>query len=155
MTTLQLSLLFLAAVLTGIVNSVAGGGSFFAVPAMIFCGIPPVLANTNGTVVVWLGSALCIGAYRSELAKIRPALIIWLVGTSLVGGMVNYTQQPCYLLRNWVTCLLRETLGASYSKKWELENPLVNMEFDSFQLSGECVTILHEPMRTPVQTFCV
>src|SRR5260370_3976164 len=88
---LQLSLLFCAAVLTGIVNSVAGGGSFFAVPAMIFCGIPPVLANTNGTVVVWPGSAVCIGAYRRELAKIRPALIIWLVGTSLVGGTLGAT----------------------------------------------------------------
>ncbi|WP_220208086.1 IS630 transposase-related protein [Reticulibacter mediterranei] len=28
----------------------------------------------------------------------------------------RYTQQPCYLLRNWVTCLLRETLRASYSE---------------------------------------
>ncbi|WP_420799403.1 helix-turn-helix domain-containing protein [Ktedonospora formicarum] len=28
----------------------------------------------------------------------------------------RYTQQPCYLLRNWITCLLREALRASYSE---------------------------------------
>ena|SRR5260221_14579901 len=61
----------------------------------------------------------------------------------------------CYFRRNWVISSLREALRARYSEKWELENLLVNLEFDSFQLSGECVTILHEPMRTPVQTFCV
>ena len=62
----------------------------------------------------------------------------------------------CYLRRNWVISSLREALRARYSEKWELENPLVNMEFDSFQLSGECVTILHEPMRMEVpDLLCV
>src|SRR5712671_4950199 len=66
------------------------------------------------------------------------------------GGKLHTT--ACYFRKNWVISSLREALRARYSEKWELENPLVNLEFDSFQLSGECVTILHEPMRTPVQT---
>jgi hypothetical protein len=70
-----------------------------------------------------------------------------------VRGKLHTT--ACYFRRNWVISSLREALRARYSEKWELENLLVNLEFDSFQLSGECVTILHEPMRTPVQTFCV
>ena len=41
----------------------------------------------------------------------------------------------------------REVLKASYFEKWEPENLLVNMEFDSFTLSGECAAILHEPLR--------
>jgi hypothetical protein len=41
----------------------------------------------------------------------------------------------------------REVLNASYIEKWEPENLLVNMEFDSFTLSGECAAILHEPLR--------
>src|SRR2546426_9673698 len=62
----------------------------------------------------------------------------------------------CYLRRNWVISSLREALRVRYSEKWELENLLVNLEFDSFQLSGECVTILHEPMRMEVpDLLCV
>ena len=51
---------------------------------------------------------------------------------------------------------MREALRARYSEKWELENLLVNLEFDSFQLSGEGVTILHEPRRVEVpDLLCV
>jgi hypothetical protein len=40
-----------------------------------------------------------------------------------------------------------------YSEKWELENLVVNMEFDSFTLSGECAAILENPLRMPRLTF--
>ena len=49
--------------------------------------------------------------------------------------------------------LLREVLQASYSEKEEPENLLVNMEFDSFTLSGECAAILENPLRMPMLTF--
>jgi hypothetical protein len=38
-------------------------------------------------------------------------------------------------------------------EKEELENLVVNMEFDSFTLSGECVAILENPLRMPRLTF--
>jgi hypothetical protein len=47
----------------------------------------------------------------------------------------------CILHKKLGIFAVREALRARYSEKWELENPLVNLEFDSFQLSGECVTI--------------
>ncbi len=37
---------------------------------------------------------------------------------------------------------MRGALQASYLEKEELENLVVNMEFDSFTLSGECAAIL-------------
>ncbi len=54
--------------------------------------------------------------------------------TVLVGKLHT---TACYFRRNWVISSLREALRARYSEKWELENPLVNMEFDSFQLGVE------------------
>ena len=53
--------LFFAGVLGGALNSVAGGGSFIAFPALLFTGVPPIPANatnitigTDGTVSVTL-----------------------------------------------------------------------------------------------------
>ena len=58
-------LLFLVAMVAGTLNSVAGGGSFFTVPVMIFTGMLPVQANTTSTVALWPGSAASIGAYST------------------------------------------------------------------------------------------
>ena len=41
--------LFLAAVLAGAVNSVAGGGSLISFPALVAFGQPAILANATNT----------------------------------------------------------------------------------------------------------
>jgi len=82
-------LLFLVALLAGTLNSVAGGGSFFTVPTMIFTGMPPVQANTTSTVALWPGSAASIGAYRRELLQVHLGLMFLLVGTSLIGSILG------------------------------------------------------------------
>ncbi|GCE26354.1 UPF0721 transmembrane protein [Dictyobacter alpinus] len=82
-------LLFLAAVLGGTLNSVAGGGSFFTFPALIFGGVPPIPANATSTVALWPGSIAGASAYRRELAAIDRRLMIVLVITSLVGGILG------------------------------------------------------------------
>src|SRR2546429_7868983 len=85
----QLVLLFCVAVLAGTLNSVAGGGSFFTVPTMIFTGMLPVQANTTSTVALWPGSAASIGAYWHELLQVRLRLMLLLVATSLIGGILG------------------------------------------------------------------
>ena len=42
-------LLFIAGLLGGAVNTLAGGGSFIVFPALLFAGVPPVLANASNT----------------------------------------------------------------------------------------------------------
>ena len=49
---LALPFLFLAGFLAGVMNALAGGGSFISVPAMIATGMPSVLANTSSTVAL-------------------------------------------------------------------------------------------------------
>ena len=80
-------LLFFIAVLAGTLNSVAGGGSFFTLPTMIFIGMPLVQANTTSATALWPGVAASIGAYRRELLQVRLGLIFLLVSTSLIGSI--------------------------------------------------------------------
>lgn len=94
-------LLFLVAVVGGTLNSVAGGGSFFTFPVLIFTGVPSIQANATSTVALWPGSVASIGAYRRELAEQDRRLVVVLVITSLVGGILGallllYTPQSIF-----------------------------------------------------------
>jgi uncharacterized membrane protein YfcA len=80
--------LFLAAALGGALNSVAGGGSFIAFPALLFTGVPPIPANATNTIALWSGSAASGGAYRSRLDVPRRVMIP-LLAASLIGGLVG------------------------------------------------------------------
>ena len=60
-------ILFFAGVIGGALNSVAGGGSFIAFPALLFSGVPPIPANATNTVALWTGSMASGGAYRDRL----------------------------------------------------------------------------------------
>jgi uncharacterized protein len=82
-------LLFIAAMLGGTLNSVAGGGSFITVPSLIFSGVPAIQSNTTSTVALWPGSVASITAYRKELAKLNRVVILTLGITSLVGGILG------------------------------------------------------------------
>lgn len=86
---LQFCLLFVAAILGGALNSVAGGGSFIAFPALIFTGVPPINANATNTVALWPGSVASTGAYRKELAQQQRSVLIVLSGMSLIGGVLG------------------------------------------------------------------
>jgi uncharacterized membrane protein YfcA len=78
-------LLFVAAAVGGAINSVAGGGSFVAFPALLFAGVPAVPANATNTIALWPGSVASAVAYRRELGDVRRELLP--LGTaSLLGG---------------------------------------------------------------------
>jgi uncharacterized protein len=79
-------LLFVAALVGGVLNSVAGGGSFLTFPALLFSGIAPIDANATSTVALWPGAAASVGAYRRELGKADRRLVFVLATCSLIGG---------------------------------------------------------------------
>jgi len=81
-------LLFVAAVLAGTMNSVAGGGSFFSFPALIFTGILPIPANATNTVAVWPGSVASVFSYWKRLPR-SPRVMAPLIIISIVGGVVG------------------------------------------------------------------
>jgi uncharacterized membrane protein YfcA len=81
-------LLFLAAALGSAINSVAGGGSFIAFPALLFAGVPPVPANATNSVALWPGSVASAFAYRRELRGSRRELVPLSVA-GFAGGAVG------------------------------------------------------------------
>ncbi len=80
--------LFFAAMIGGGLNSVAGGGSFVAFPALLYAGVPPINANATNTVALWPGSMASAWAYRKDLATQRGILPLLSV-ISLVGGVLG------------------------------------------------------------------
>ncbi len=89
MTFPQILILFITSVVGGTLNSVAGGGSFFTFPALIFVGIPAIPANASSTVALWPGSVASMGAYRREIAQQQRSFLILMIGTSLIGGIIG------------------------------------------------------------------
>lgn len=90
MTVPQGILLFAAALVAGVLNSVAGGGSFFTFPALLFTGVPAIPANATSTVAVWPGSVASAFAYRKRLPR-RARLLAPLLISSLAGGITGAT----------------------------------------------------------------
>jgi len=80
--------LAVAAFLAGVLNAVAGGGSFLSFPAMLGMKILPVQANASNTVALWPGQLTSIWAYRHDVGKnLRLAWPMALAG--LLGGTVG------------------------------------------------------------------
>ncbi len=88
MTFPQACLLFVAALIGGAQNSVAGGGSFLTLPALLIVGVPPISAGATSTTALWPGSVASVGAYRKELATQRGELISLSI-ISLIGGLLG------------------------------------------------------------------
>ncbi len=82
----HVTFLFIAGILGGALNAVAGGGSFIAFPALLFAGVPPIPANATNTLALWTGAAASGGAYRDRLDVPRRVLIPLLV-SSFIGGV--------------------------------------------------------------------
>jgi uncharacterized membrane protein YfcA len=80
--------LFVVALFGGALNSVAGGGSFIGVPALLSVGVPAVAANATTTLAMWPGSLSSTIAYRQEIARARHWLMT-LGAASLAGGLVG------------------------------------------------------------------
>lgn len=78
--------LFAAGTAGGAINSVAGGGSFFVYPTMLFGGIPPVAANATTAVALWPAGLGSIGPYRRHIPDDRKLLITLSIMSALGGG---------------------------------------------------------------------
>lgn len=82
------ALAFVAALLGGVINSIAGGGTLVTFPAIVALGLPPLTANATSTVGLWPGAVGSMWGYRSHLTGTRP----WLIGLtlpSLIGGGIG------------------------------------------------------------------
>jgi uncharacterized membrane protein YfcA len=77
--------LTVASFLAGLLNAVAGGGSFLSFPAMMNMGISPIQANATNTVALWPGQLTSIAAYRDEFRK-NKNMVLPMGLAGLLGG---------------------------------------------------------------------
>jgi uncharacterized protein len=82
----EIALLLTAAFVAGALNAVAGGGSFLTLPALVFTGVPPVVANATGTVALLPGYMAGAWGFKDDTAPPPGLSMRLLVTLSLIGG---------------------------------------------------------------------
>jgi uncharacterized protein len=82
-------LLIAAAFGAGLVNSVAGGGQLLAFPAMVYSGVPSVVANASSTVALFPGLFAASLAYRGHFKHLEGIPFKQALMVSIAGGFVG------------------------------------------------------------------
>jgi uncharacterized protein len=80
--------IFVAAFLGGMINSVAGGGTLVTFPTLVWVGRDPIVANVTSTVALWPGSLGGMLGFRRELGDSRRWMLL-LAGPSVIGGLTG------------------------------------------------------------------
>jgi uncharacterized membrane protein YfcA len=84
----QSAWLVTASFVAGILNAVAGGGSFLSFPALLGVGVLPIAANATNTVALWPGQLTSIAAYREDLG-VNLRLLLPVSLSALLGGLAG------------------------------------------------------------------
>jgi uncharacterized membrane protein YfcA len=117
----QAAFLFGAALVGGILNSVAGGGGFLVFPALIVTGMPPIQANATNTFALWPGTVASTGAYRNALSRQDRRMVLPLVVTGVAGGFIGAVvllkTPPATFMRLVPWLLLSATLLFVFSRR--------------------------------------
>lgn len=138
-----------AAFAAGVLNAVAGGGSFLSFPAMLGMGVLPVEANATNTVAVWPGQLTSIAAYWPEVR--RNLEIAWPIAVaSLIGGsagalvLLNTPQATFLHLVPWLL------LGAAsmFAVSGPVARALARLNVARLQDAGSGRP--HRPQRVPL-----
>ena len=110
--------LVVAAFLGGVLNAVAGGGSFLVFPAMLGMNMLPIQANATNTVALWPGQVTSIAAYRAYILRHRPLALLMGAG-GFLGGTVGaivllHTPQKTFLhLVPWLLLIAASLFAVS------------------------------------------
>jgi uncharacterized protein len=138
-----------AAFLAGVLNAVAGGGSFLSFPALLGMNILPIQANATNTVAIWPGQLTSVAAYREDVRKnLRAALLMGLAG--LLGGtagavvLLNTPQKTFMHLVPWLLLFAASTFAVSGPVARALER--LKFKRHASAGSGE----VHAPQRLPL-----
>ena len=89
MSAADVALLALAGFAGGILNAVAGGGSFLTLAAQVFVGIPSIVANATSSVALFPGALASAWAYRRDLPEVPGLRLPVIIAISLAGSIVG------------------------------------------------------------------
>jgi hypothetical protein len=86
---IDMIVIIVAGFLGGMLNAVAGGGSFITLPALIFAGVSPVSANATGTAALLPGYIASAWRFRREIEFPAKINVIVIVLIAIVGGSLG------------------------------------------------------------------
>jgi uncharacterized membrane protein YfcA len=78
-------LLLVAGLIGGALNTLAGGGSFVVFPALLFAGVPPVIANASNTYAALPGYMSGAAGLWNDILKYRDKLVVYTLISLLFG----------------------------------------------------------------------
>lgn len=81
-------LLLGAGLFTGIINTLAGGGSLITLPLFIFLGLPSSEANASNRIGVFLQSLTALGGFKSRGVTVFP-YSLWVACTAVAGCIIG------------------------------------------------------------------
>ncbi|RKF13619.1 sulfite exporter TauE/SafE family protein [Roseovarius spongiae] len=85
----DLALLVVAGFAAGVLNAIAGGGTFLTLPALIFVGIPPVAANATATLSALPGYLSSAWGFRRDLRAEGRLSLRGIVIASGIGSLAG------------------------------------------------------------------
>ena len=86
---LSFLVLFFVGLLAGAVNAIAGGGTLLTFPALVWIGVPPIMANATATLTALPGYIGSSWAFRNDLRAEGSLGLGAIVGLSAVGGLIG------------------------------------------------------------------
>jgi uncharacterized membrane protein YfcA len=108
--------LVVASSIAGVMNAMAGGGSFVSFPAMLSMGVAPIQANATNTVALWPGQLTSVAALRGDL---RRDLLPVVCAASIIGGvsgaivLLNTRQMTFLHMVPWLLLIASLLFGIS------------------------------------------
>lgn len=73
----------------GILNAVAGGGTFLSFPALIWAGVPPIMANATATFSAMPGYIGSAWAFRHDLRAQGALSLRAIIFLGILGGLLG------------------------------------------------------------------
>ena len=136
---MSIFILLVAAFIGSTFNAVAGGGSFFTYPALIFTGVPILNANATSTFALWPGTLASAYTYRNEMLTekntVRNLIFISILGGSF-GTILLLNTSDSLLQKLLPFLMLSATFLLAFKNKLKSEtatyNPLKAMAFQFF-----------------------
>ena len=82
------ALLLSVAFLAGVVNALAGGGTFLTFPSLLFAGFDPISANATSAALLLPGGVASAWVYRNS-SPVRGRALGIILGVCLTGGLLG------------------------------------------------------------------
>lgn len=81
-------LLIVIGFVTGVINTMAGGGSVLTLPILIFLGLPPNVANGTNRIAIFVQSLSTAAGFRSKEVKTFP-FSLYFGFSALLGAIIG------------------------------------------------------------------